>query len=563
MFEQNKKTAGCRTVKDVMEVFHEKNGGLNEFLHSAEQKPVEIRGMAESISLITEAMDRDEPVSIIGDYDVDGIMATIILYLSMLIKFRKKAKIRLPHRFSEGYGLSVKIIDEIESGTVFCVDNGIAAVEQIKAAKEKGLKVIVMDHHLIRDDGKLPECDVLIDPHIDKSTDFDDYCGAGLAYRFAVDLLGEGNPYLPDLLVMASIATVADMVELKQDNRKLLSEGITAANSGRGTFGLRYLLSTLGVEHIDEDTYGFLLGPICNASGRLYDNGAEKVFSQLYIMNRQHDPADLLEQTTALIETNKERKKMVREVMNTIPEKLQGIDTSSPIVIEDDIPEGIVGIIAGNLAEEYRVPVLVFTKSAESDILKGSGRSGDVCNLKKLLDESSSLFVKYGGHAGAAGMSIQAENLCALRKSLAENFARLDVVIPAGKNVYDLEINPSDIPGVIEELKKYAPFGKGNPKPRFLVRGFECTPVNGSTYRVMGENSDHVKLYGNEASAIGFWLAERYKSDGYPKKIDILGTLSENYYNGKVYPQIKIEDYEPVKPKISDVQKSLMELLMF
>ena len=561
MFEQNIKMSGCQTVKEIMERIHEKDGGLDKFLKTGEK--TKIRGLSECITLISEAMEQEEPVTIVGDYDCDGIMGSIILYLSMLIRFKKKTKVRLPKRFTEGYGLSMKIIDEISGGVIFCVDNGIAAVEQIKAAKEKGLKVIVMDHHLIRDDGKLPECDVLVDPHVEELSDFDDFCGAGLAYRFAEELLGEDNPYLPDLLVMASVATVADMVELVKDNRQLLIKGLAAANNGRGTKGLRHLISVLGIEHIDEETCGFMFGPICNASGRLKDDGAYEVFEFLYIMNKNHDYEDLADRANALIETNHKRKEMVKEAMSGVTGLLEQIDKTAPIVLETDIPEGIVGIIAGNLAEEYHVPVLVFTRTENENVLKGSGRSGDSCHLKKLLDKSGSLFIKYGGHAGAAGMSIEKKNLQKLRESLEKNYKDFNVSADAGRNTYDIEISEENIHEVLSEIRKYAPYGQGNRKPVFLIKGFECSPKNGFPYQFMGKDKEHIKLFGKNASAIGFDLGEKYINDGYPKKINILGTLSENYFNGNVYDQIEIIDYEFEAPKITEVQQSLMELLVF
>lgn len=561
MFKQNVETTGCHTVREVMEKIHEKDGGLENYLMEGEK--TEIRGLKDSVALITDAMNQKEPVKIIGDYDTDGIMSSIILYLSMLIRFKTKAQVRLPRRFTEGYGLSMKIIDEADKGILICVDNGITAVEQIAKAKKKGLKVIVMDHHLIRDDKKLPECDVLIDPHIDESAEFDDFCGAGLAYRFAEELLGENNPYLPDLLVMASIATVADMVTLKKDNRQLLKKGLEAVNSGRGTKGLRHLIGILGMEYVDEETYGFLLGPICNASGRLKDDGAKEVFDYLYIMSRTHEESDLLQRANALISTNNERKDLVRESMANIASLLEETDTTVPIVLLTDIHEGIVGIVAGNLAERYGIPVLVFTRTGESGILKGSGRSGGSCHLKKLLDKSSDLFIKYGGHAGAGGMTLKEEYLERLRESLKKNYMELGIPANSGQKTYDLEISSALIHESITELKKYSPFGNGNRKPVFYIREFECTPKNGSYYMVMGKNGEHVKLFGTDVSAIGFQMAERYKADGCPQKINILCTLSENYFNGKIYDQIEIIDYDIPEVKVSEIQRSLMELLMF
>ena len=235
-----------------------------------------IHNLAEGCNLLKSNIDQQ--IHVIGDYDVDGIFGTTIMELG-LKKAGFQVKSRLPLRFSEGYGLSEKIIDEIDTGVVVTVDNGIAAFKAIEKAKQKGLTVIVTDHHLAPVDEKgkavLPPADIVIDPTIDEKSEYHDYCGAAVAYRFVKELLGKDNMQLK---VLASIATVADVMELTPVNHQLVKDGLKLINAGRCVPALKEILKQIELtDHITEMDYGFQIGPIINASSRLYDDGAVKV----------------------------------------------------------------------------------------------------------------------------------------------------------------------------------------------------------------------------------------------------------------------------------------------
>ena len=243
-----------------------------EFLYP--QKDPYLHGLKEAVQFVKLKLRHKVPVHIVGDYDVDGEMSTAILELALETFGGYPVHVRLPRRFSEGYGLSMKIIDEISDGLIITVDNGIAALEQVKAAKAKGLSVVVIDHHLpVRNPDTeeiiLPEADYVIDPKAIEGSMFSEYCGAGLAYRFAKALLTEEHPIMNNLLVFASIATVTDMVPLIGDNRTIVKEGLKHINQRDVTFGLQILLDRLKLNHVTEEDYGFLIGPVMNASGRM------------------------------------------------------------------------------------------------------------------------------------------------------------------------------------------------------------------------------------------------------------------------------------------------------
>ena len=284
-----KRRENINTVSDVVSA----NVGMPVETFCKEVRDPFIFGLKEAVDLTNRYLEKHPkgPVTIVGDYDSDGINATAIMFWAFMRK-GVAPKLRLPHRFSEGYGLSAKIIDEIDSGLLITVDNGIAAASAVKKAKDKGLTVIVTDHHLPPVDSNgnliLPEADVIVDPHVyPEKSEFEDYCGAALAYRFARALLPDMK--LKDLLVLASIATVTDVMPLIGANRTLVRDGLQLINKRHVVPGLNVLLQKLELDdHIDEGDYGFKIGPTFNASGRLYDNGAEKVLGVLCM--KRNDP---------------------------------------------------------------------------------------------------------------------------------------------------------------------------------------------------------------------------------------------------------------------------------
>ena len=294
---------------------------------------------------------------------------------------------------------------EIQSGVVITVDNGISAHKAIKKAKEKGLTVIVTDHHQAvtqEDEILLPEADIIVNPSIEEESEFHSLCGAGIAYYFVKQLLGKD---VIELLVMAAIATVADVVPLIGPNRALVKQGIEALNQGYGVPGLLSLLQVMNKEIINEDDFGFCIGPILNATGRLLDNGSEKTLS--FLLMSSTNPK-LEEVTQKFIDMNGCRKMITKKAIQQAEEDYKG---DRPIVIYNpNLGEGIIGLVAGQFSEKYQCPVICFTKTKHG-FLKGSGRSIPEIHLKNTLDKMQNLIVSYGGHAGAAGLSIKEENL--------------------------------------------------------------------------------------------------------------------------------------------------------
>lgn len=550
-----KKRGTETTIDEVIQ----RNTGIDvaEFLNPPTSYTV--MNLDKAAAMIRDAADHHEKITVYGDYDADGVTASVILYATIRA-MGVTPDIVLPKRFSEGYGLSMKCVEEINSGLLITVDNGIVAIDQIARAKEKGLKVLVVDHHEPREDGVLPNADCIVNPHAIPGGDFDGYCGAGLAYKLAQEL--QVSVELEDKLVsFAAIGTVADVMPLIKDNRNIVVEGLKKINQGIMVPGLKKLLELMNLQHVSEGEIGFKIGPVINASGRMYDDGAKRVFD-LLIGGQNY--ADRMAES--LISTNQLRQASVKEGMiycdRLIAERcLYG---ESPLILyttkEDEkvFHEGVVGILAGKLAENFKVPTFVFTET-ESGILKGSGRSYGDINMKELCDAVSSTLIAYGGHAGAAGVSVEIDKVEDMKSAMAAYVAALPVTPEQADDtvLYDLEIKSDELAKTMQALNRFAPFGEGNPRPVFKVSDIHLSPSGGNLYRTMGEQSQHIKLFCDGFDCVGFDKTEEYKDAGEPTIIDVVASLSENFFADKVTLQLEMADFQraasPAKTNLSNL----------
>jgi single-stranded-DNA-specific exonuclease len=533
----------CSSIRDV--VLANVDMTEEEFLRP--EKDYHIDGLQEASDIIRNTISSGQPITLVGDYDADGICACAILKTAFKA-LGTNITVRLPKRFSEGYGLSEKIVSEIDAGLLLTVDNGIAAYDAIEKAKEKGLTVIVTDHHLAPEDKPIPNADVVIDPNaLPGTATFEGYCGAGLALKLSIELLGESHAIIPKLKSFAAIATIADVMKLTEENRLIVKEGLANMVTYKGrTTGLGALLESCGMDrYIDAKNIGFKIGPMINAPGRLFDDGAQTSFEMLSFNSTV---SEAKAKALDIVNINEQRKALKEEGLQKVRENIvENCYFGDPILIiyEPGLPEGLAGIFAGKMAEEHKVPCFVFTDNehdADSSILKGSGRTYGDINIKELLDSNASYLEKFGGHAEAAGVSLKKENLDDFRNAMISCVPKTDN--DDGVLYYDLEIQANKINDVLEELDKFAPFGEGNPEIVFHVKNFNLSPGMGGYYRTMGDNNQHIKLLGDSAVAVGFDLTEKFVQMGEPKTVNIVGTVSKNYFNGKFTTQIEILDFE-------------------
>lgn len=486
--------------------------------------PWMIANMEDAAVMIDTCLKAGKRVSIIGDYDTDGVTATSILYL-MFTSLGVTPDIRLPHRMSEGYGLSVNIVDEVceknPDGLLITVDNGVAAVEAVQHAKNTDLTVIVLDHHL--PGSVLPAADVIVDQWTTANDTSTYYCGAGLAYKLAQYLIPGNDALLEKLSALAAIGTIGDVMTLTNDNRVIVQEGLAAINSRHVTKGLQSILDASGKAKFDATTIAFYIVPMINAAGRLLDDGAKFPCAILAAETPVPRHAE------KLLALNNERKEMVKTQMEQISAELNLSDNAPPIpivVFSDCVHEGIAGILAGKLAESYHVPAFVF--AATHGRWKGSGRSIEGVNLVKRLDKLADQMLGYGGHSGAAGLSVAFGNEDAFKAAAYAAFAD---VVPEDSSVayYDVTLVESQVPSAFKEQESLEPFGEGCPKPLVCVKGCRVLPGrNGELAFYMGKSKEHVKLKCNGFAILGFFIADTYRELGEPEYVDVIGYLELN-----------------------------------
>jgi single-stranded-DNA-specific exonuclease len=543
----------CKTIEDV--VLANTKLSKEDFFNS--EKEYIIKDLDTAANILKDAGNHNEMITVVGDYDADGICASSILSI-VFKELGWRHTVRLPKRFTEGYGLSESIVDEINDGILLTVDNGITAFDAIEKAKNKGLTVIVTDHHLPDADINIPNADVVIDPNaLPNTATFNGYCGAGIAYKLSIELLGKKHYLIPKLKSLAAIATVADVMPLIEENRFIVKDGLKTMLTKEGqTSGLRAILGECKQEkYFSAKNIAFKLAPMINAPGRLHDNGAETSFNALI---HEGDYISSSEKAAELTEINNVRKSLKDKYLKILIKKIKenNMENDRPLIIyEENLHEGLVGILAGQLAEEFSTPTFVFTNGEEENIAKGSGRTyGDV-HLKSILDKYSWVVEKYGGHAEAAGVSIKLENINTLREVLSNELSGTQVETD-DTLYFDLKIDAKQIGLALKNLELYEPFGQGNPEIVFYIKNYIVTE---SKYLQDGKT---VKFNNAESEAIGFGLGQTYKEMGEPKIVDIIGVLNKNCFMNSVKNQIEIiKFFKPIsQPTQTKMAQELAEL---
>lgn len=457
---------------------------VDRFLHGTLAdcySPWLLKGMEQAVAVIGEEMDRGTKIRVIGDYDVDGICSSYILTRAFR-EMGAAVDTAIPHRIKDGYGLNESLIEEAHRdgvGLIVTCDNGIAAQPQIVLAAEHGMRVVVTDHHEVpftEKEGQrfeqLPPAQAVVDPKQEGcGYPWPGICGAVVAYKL-VQALGERRRYLgladlmEALLPFAAMATVCDVMELRDENRILVREGLKRFAACENP-GLQALMEVNGLEPSAVSAYhmGFVLGPCLNATGRL--DTAKRALELL----ESRDKVQAMNAARELKELNDSRKNMtlkgVEEAVRLIEEG--GEPDPVMVVYLPQVHESLAGIIAGRIKEKYHRPVFVLTRGEEG--VKGSGRSIESYHMYNAMTRVKQYFTKFGGHKMAAGLSMREEDIEPLRQALnadcgltQEDFAQkvhIDVPMPVG--YADMEL--------ARQLQSLEPCGTGNPRPLFAQRG--------------------------------------------------------------------------------------------
>lgn len=517
--------------------------------------PQNIQNLSKAAERIKSAIAAKEPISIMGDYDCDGVTAGSILYF-LLRELGATPTVRFPKRMSEGYGLSVKAVDEFQApGLLITVDNGIAANEAIQHAKDRGLDVIILDHHLPGD--ILPPADIIVDPHIEpEKNGYVEYCGAGLSFKLS-QLFLKNQDLLKTITALAAIGTIADGVSLTGDNRYIVMHGLPLLKAHDVCCGLNALTKTAEIYAFDEGDIGFKIGPMINAAGRMYDDGANIAFQAITAESKF-----AAEQACeVLVKCNDERKEKTSEAVERAEQQIADscLYGMVPLVVYvPDILEGIVGIVTGRIAEKYKTPTFVLTDSDTPGVIKGSGRSYGSINLMDFVDAARPVLVTGGGHAAAAGISCKLNDYSDMVNLMQDAAPDMDLV-DTDTLEYDMKVPANAVASTFLEVAKYAPYGTDCPKPVFLVENIILSPRAGATCKYMGKNAEHVKLHAKGFSAIAFGKSEEYRNMGCPSCLDIVGNISQNVFRYASEYQVEVSDFQAHKQ--TAVTSSLLNAL--
>lgn len=506
----------------------------------------DIRDFKETVYFIKSCIDKGLKICIFGDYDVDGITSTDVLYEGFR-ELGANVSYRLPCRIKEGYGIKLSAVKElIKQGyeVIVTIDNGIRAIEPIKYAREHGVDVVVLDHHI---PGKeLPMANYIIDLHREDETyPYREFAGCGVAFmvmRGLYFLYGYDDDFCKRHLDVVAIGTIADVMKLTGENRILVKEGLAMINDtiNYRHFGILALIKTQCItKKLTAKDIGYSIAPCFNAPGRLLEDGANYGLELLLSNNMQ----DALKQAGYICSINEMRKTMEHNAtLNAFDyiEKHNMQNNNIIIVFQDGLPEGLIGLVSGRITSKYNRPSIVFTKNARGN-WKASARSIKSIDLFECLCSCDCLFVGYGGHEQAAGLEIKPEDFdtlnTALNEFIEDNYDKSAFDI---ENVYEGELDVDEINNTFfDKLEKYEPCGEENPLPVFFIKEFNSVKrkiphqQDITHYQLYGDGGEHFKLFGERFDLQGFRLGEKFKELGCPTSVSCLVTIEKSTLTGE------------------------------
>ncbi len=518
--------------------------------------PFLMLGMKEAVARIIKAKEGQEPITIFGDYDADGVSGTALLEMTLRKIGANVKSVYLPDRHKEGYGLNREALQQIAqegSKLIITVDCGITDVEEVDAANQLGLEVIICDHHHVWP--KVPKAVAIVNPHqAEDKYPFKELAGAGVAFKLAHALLQTANVpnfinWLKWQLDLVALATVGDCVSLTEENRMLVKYGLVVLAQTR-KLGLRELLKVCGLQpvcnpaemtcNLDTFALGYLLAPRINAAGRMdHANAAYEL-----VMTESANEAKWLAER--LDDKNKERQtetdKLTRKTEAMIREKKEKfIFEGGP-----DFSPGLVGLVAGKLAERHLKPALIYGEDGE--LVKGSVREYGGYNIIELFKKAEDLFVEFGGHPAAAGFALKKEHLEEFRRRFAqavqEQSKKLPPLVLEIDDELELTTN-SELNQLWTHLRQFEPFGVDNREPIFLSKDLKIVNM-----KVVGNGSSHLKMEltgSNEKDifqAIGFSLGSRIDELKIGQKIDVVFKILVDEWNGVKRLNLKLVDFK-------------------
>lgn len=526
---------------------------IERYLHPKREDlldPMLMQDMDKAVNVIRDAIEKHEEITVFGDYDVDGVTATAIL-LTYLRKQGAQVGFYIPDRHGEGYGLNIAAIEQIatHSKLLITVDCGITCAAEVARAKELGMRVIVTDHHQLGP--QIPECEAVLNPLLGHYP-FRRLCGAGVAFKL-VQAMG-GTEAIEPLWELAALATIADIVPLMDENRVIVYYGL-AAMAVTQRPGLIALMESAGVDlqKVSSSDVAFRMAPRINAGGRL---ALASRGVQLLTTRRMDTAREIAEE---LNQDNIRRRELEIEIFQQADEmtrqQIDFMNERAIVVCGEGWNPGVIGLAASRLVEKYKWPTILLSR--DGDICVGSARSIPGVNIHEAMSTCRDLFIRFGGHAQAAGLTIEAKNVPEFKRRLSEAIreqAAPEAFIPTEE--YDLELELSEMTeAFVDAFSAMQPTGFGNPAPVFCVRGVHTTDV-----RTIGKDGAHLRMrlaQGSDMrSAIGFRMGDR--AANLPEVIEAIITLSINVWQDKRSVQCELRQmqaYMPGKAFIAECQR--------
>lgn len=525
---------------------NEREHFLSPDYHRDLYDPFMMKGMEEAVGRVIKAIKTGETVALFGDYDADGTPA--VAMLADFFRLIQQPVIQYIPTREEGYGLNREAIRKFKKAgatLLFTADCGVRNREEIAFAKAEGIDTIVCDHHLPPDE--LPPGIILNPKQVGDSYPFKELCGSGVAFKLLQALVARAPRWTKDISQaelekflkwetdLVGLATIVDMVPLVGENRVLAKFGLLALQKTRRP-GLRHLFAVAGIDPSTIDTYtaSFLIGPRLNAAGRM-DNA-----TQAFYLLTTTDPKLAEKLAGELNELNYERQRVLDKVLaeaRSVIEKDKLYQKKIIIVHGENWPHGVIGLVAGKLVEEYARPVLVFERGKIRS--KGSARSIDAFHIVEALSHAQDILLKYGGHARAAGATIETKHLSTLYDKLLEYAeGTLDDKDLVPTLTVDAEVDLDTIgENTLKIVEQFEPHGVGNPRPLFLSRDCIVQQV-----RAVGANGKHLKLTINGKDAIAFDLGELSHDIAVGEVVDLVFGLERNAWKGRSALQLKVLD---------------------
>ncbi|MDX1535224.1 MAG: single-stranded-DNA-specific exonuclease RecJ [Candidatus Spechtbacterales bacterium] len=540
-----------------------KEKNIKTFLNPSYEKdlhdPFLMKDMDRAVERISKAIKENQKIFIYGDYDADGVCASTLLKESLEKLGADDVGVYIPHREEEGYGMSIAALDEvIDDGAelIITVDCGSTNVDEAQYAEDKGVDVVITDHHQVMENQRFSYA--LVNPHQNGDEyPFKDICGTAVAFKVVQALEAHmsaesGEPILQEgeekwMLDLVGIATVTDVMPLVDENRAFVKYGLLVLAQSKRP-GLRALMEVAGINpktnkkerttNLDSFHLGFMIGPRINAAGRM--DHAQLAFNLL----NSSDISSARKLAWELEDRNRERRKLVKDIISEIDES--DLDSSAAIYQgRKHWPIGVLGIVAGRLAELYNKPSFIY--QIQDGKIVGSVRTPEYANTVGILKKASSVLTKFGGHAQAGGFTTDPKNENTLGKNI-EKIVKKDI-----SNLKTVELKPMikidmELSGKEISWETYkstglcAPFGEANPRPIFALRGAIIQNIN-----MVGSKEDHMKCdiltsKGKRFSAIGFRFADMVQDLKSDDKVDIAFEIDKNEWNGDISLQLKLVD---------------------